>query len=360
MIYLLICLLQMEPVQIISGTETFRPLGMNVTIRDDGNIYLINEKKQVLHINPHGEKVRVFGRQGEGPGEFLAPFYIGSQEDRIWVYDILRGAASFFSLEGELLYIHRSERQEGVRNRPLKTSKGWAFVEFIQAESSPAEILLADESLKTFSPLLTWSPDWMHPQKMAHGLQKRMGVNPALENIHSAISGDGRYLYVSHPGRSFKISVFDTIERKKVHIIGRNEKLVPFNKDWGQNMLKGHKRAGNGVTVKLDAPSSFPLIRSMSVLDDCLFVSMWTWEPDHKARYLVLDHHGNHVDLPFKPENRKRILAIYGKVAWLTGYDDESGEALILKCSKDQIDGVAAEHSILYEKTRKLWVPVKL
>ena len=200
-------MLQADPVHLIGDTETYKPLGFNVTILPDGNIYLINDQKQVLHLNPEGEIVRRFGGAGQGPGEFLLPHYIGYQDGTIWVFDIMSSAVNHFSLTGELLHVYRSEK---ITATSAKTKTGWAFSDYVPNDPTPARILLADERLATFSAVLQWTPSWNHPQKIARGLKQRVSLNPVREFIGLAMEPDGRFLFVSHPGTRFKISVIDT------------------------------------------------------------------------------------------------------------------------------------------------------
>lgn len=81
-------------------------------------------------------------------------------------------------------------------------------------------------------------------------------------------------------------------------------------------------------------------------------VVKWTWDPDIKDHFLVLDHHGKEATLNYAPQNQGRVIAIYSDTAYLSGYDDESGEATIIKCSSDKIDQTINHHPLVYQKRK--------
>jgi len=346
-------LLPTDSVQILSHTETYKPFVYNVAVLENGHIYFINSEKQVIHFDESGKKIGSFGGEGDGPGEFRMPIYLGVQNQTVWVYDILKGAASEFTLDGELKHVYQSEK---VGSRIVKTAVGYAFEKYFLGESSPAKINLVDQTLKEITTVMEWTPEWIHPGRVARLGERVSKVNPAKEQIRLVSDPTGKFLYITHPGLSFKITVFDVMKGKISHHIKRDDQAVPFNKEWGMAQIK--KGAGG---ASLDAPKYFPLIRGLSVSPSGkLVVVKWTWDPDIKDHFLVLDHHGKEATLNYAPQNQGRVIAIYSDTAYLSGYDDESGEATIIKCSSDKIDQTINHHPLVYQKKKKLWSPVKL
>ncbi|HEX5130907.1 MAG TPA: 6-bladed beta-propeller [Candidatus Krumholzibacteria bacterium] len=72
---------------------------------DDGTAYLLDSQtSQVLCISPTGDLIRVFGRAGEGPGEFSQPVGIHVTEDgRLIVLQASPARVTVFSSEGAYL-----------------------------------------------------------------------------------------------------------------------------------------------------------------------------------------------------------------------------------------------------------------
>ena len=67
----------------------------------DGGFYLLDGvNRQVVHVDRVGAPIRVFGRQGAGPGEFEAPLRLVARDGEIWVADIALGRYTVFGADG--------------------------------------------------------------------------------------------------------------------------------------------------------------------------------------------------------------------------------------------------------------------
>jgi hypothetical protein len=68
----------------------------------NGHLYLLQPlERTVRAFTPDGKFVRYVGREGEGPGEFRQPLWIGFVGDTLWVSDAALRRVSFFSAGGD-------------------------------------------------------------------------------------------------------------------------------------------------------------------------------------------------------------------------------------------------------------------
>lgn len=82
---------------------------------------LESQPPQVLQFDRSGSRIRAFGRQGEGPGEFTHPSQLGFAQGKLWVSDPWGARLELFSQDGEFLKSVRFQTQPdsaGVRNLP--------------------------------------------------------------------------------------------------------------------------------------------------------------------------------------------------------------------------------------------------
>lgn len=59
------------------------------------------QEQRVAVFTPDGEPAGSVGREGEGPGEFVSPSYLGFLADTLWVHDPRQRRISFFDAAGE-------------------------------------------------------------------------------------------------------------------------------------------------------------------------------------------------------------------------------------------------------------------
>jgi len=101
----------------VDDPETALTSFFALEIGPDGRIYTAHRRDQQIRIHsPDGQPLGAFGREGEGPGEFLSPGWmiIADREVRVWDRRLLR--VSYFSLDGGFL---RDERfQPKARTDP--------------------------------------------------------------------------------------------------------------------------------------------------------------------------------------------------------------------------------------------------
>lgn len=75
-----------------------------VALDHAGNAYVSESQEHHVRVyDPDGVRIRTIGREGEGPGEFLAPEGLGFRGDTLWVADARRTRISFFDSTGTFL-----------------------------------------------------------------------------------------------------------------------------------------------------------------------------------------------------------------------------------------------------------------
>ncbi|TVP78234.1 MAG: hypothetical protein EA352_02315 [Gemmatimonadales bacterium] len=83
--------------------EGFSSIG-SMTTGPDGNIYLVERSVPEIRVySPEGDRLRTFGRSGQGPGEFQSPGSIGFLADTLWVADPAGQRVTMFSETGDVL-----------------------------------------------------------------------------------------------------------------------------------------------------------------------------------------------------------------------------------------------------------------
>ena len=84
----------------------------SVDVDADGNIYVAEPMPRtgrVLVFDADGEFLRMIGRPGQGPGEYLQPFMVEWAGDTLFVFDPGQSRLTRWNAAGELLGGHRSD-----------------------------------------------------------------------------------------------------------------------------------------------------------------------------------------------------------------------------------------------------------
>ncbi|MDJ0838232.1 MAG: 6-bladed beta-propeller [Acidobacteriota bacterium] len=334
-----------DGVVIYKDTDVYSPIYNQCAIVPDGRVYILTDESNMLYrYNAAGEKVGVFGGKGQGPGELLSPIYLGYHDGKIWISDSMTKYVSFYDLEGHFIERHK---QLDLGTEIFKTETGFYFPVYRYGKNTPAELYAVDHQLKNKRLVMRWTPRWMSPGKPRKPVavhQKSLAVNPAKEFLHFGITHDLRFFYLAHVGPRFKIDIIDTTTHRIIHTITRPWEPFAFDEAWGRAEIE---KADSEGRFSLDAPEYFPHIRGfMPLPGHRLMITRWSAYPDHKKYAFVFDHQGRRV----QPEEShyNRIIAIHGETAYLTGYNEESGQGMLIRCHKADIDRVAAFYDDVY------------
>lgn len=75
----------------------------DLRVADDGAIYVLQHLERVVKVfDSSGRIVRIFGREGEGPGEFRSPRSMSWSGNMIGISDVVLGRLTMFSLDGRV------------------------------------------------------------------------------------------------------------------------------------------------------------------------------------------------------------------------------------------------------------------
>jgi hypothetical protein len=81
-----------------------------VAVDSDEQLYVLEGMdKQIRVYDKSGRRVRVIGRDGEGPGEFRSPIDFGVFGDSVWVNDARLNRVTIFNRAGEVIGMHRTK-----------------------------------------------------------------------------------------------------------------------------------------------------------------------------------------------------------------------------------------------------------
>lgn len=83
----------------IAGEPIVRPVGA-AEINDSLFVFIDASVPRGVLIDSRGQIVRVFSREGAGPGELVRPENVGVNHDTIWVSDVT-GRVTWFNVDGE-------------------------------------------------------------------------------------------------------------------------------------------------------------------------------------------------------------------------------------------------------------------
>jgi hypothetical protein len=290
------------------------------------------------------EKLGELGGLGQGPGEYMSGLIGGFDGRHIFIHDTMRFSVIFYDLDGNYLSDHYHPDLRTI----LRTDGGWVSLNRRYGRENDAHIYWFDRDLNQQETLHTWRQSWMSPD-VVH--RKRLGSgafnNPAKEQVSHHISPDRKLLFLQYSGPRLAISVFDVTTRRHIRRIMREEvKPVPFNEEWGRHQVGLANKSYPAQQMKLKSPENFPLVRQMTVLDNRIVLTLWTYYPDQGDRYLVLDYEGKDAELDFHPHHARWVLARQNGFVYFSGMDD--GQAVIHKIPEDRFAEFADQHPVAW------------
>ncbi len=307
----------------IQGDENymFNVIGP-LAVDDEGNIYVADlGERHIKVFDVNGEFLRVFGREGQGPGEFgrIWDIYINAKNE-LMVIDERYRKIHYFSLSGEFV---RSKGLGGI----IGSIRGLASLHYILLYFDSNEnfyvraviydpprfhfelfkIDSATDRLTTIAKTLDWDPfEGLNPDRPAE--------------LYCRVMDNGCLLY-GYP-RSYELQIFNP-QGKILKKIIRDYDPVPLTEEEEAEKEERRKRAGK----KTKFPSRHPAFSYLAV-DDESRIYVRTWErPDSGEGFFfdVFDHEGKYIArIPFN--FRPRVLK-KGKIYSIE--EDEEGYQFI-------------------------------
>jgi hypothetical protein len=255
-----------------------------LAVDDQGDIYALDQRKARVDVfSSDGRHLRSIGRQGQGPGEFQAPFAVA-----------LTPAGEL--LVGEMSRLSLFDRQ-GVFLRSVDNSaQRLAFVEYLENGSAVGTRMVLEEEKPRYEVALC-GPDLGQKQALASSAMPGPSGKYAL--FTSVVRWDvfrGREIVCASGDGDYRLSVFDS-EGRRIRTITKDYDPVPPS-DFEIDRLKKQQgiQPGEEVTIPRYLP---PIWWVYADEDGRIYVSTWQRDPatgislfnifDPEGRYLCDD-----------------------------------------------------------------------
>jgi hypothetical protein len=253
-----------------------------ITVNGDGDIYVLDsEAKHVKVFDRHGQYLRTFGKEGEGPGEFQLPRSI---ECMPWEEIIVSGfnRISYFDLQGEYL---RNLPMSLVRlSRPQHDTDGNILGLVIDREKEVYVLQKFDKDLNllmsfTDSPLPT-SGEYRNKRSILFPVLRWDVIND--DQVVCGFAGDG-----------YVIEIFDgagTLLRR----IEKEYDPVEVDQKDAKELLEGYPAQLRDTVY---APKHYPPYRTVSTDDQGrIFVITYEKTPNEEGyMFDVFDAEGIYI-----------------------------------------------------------------
>ena len=120
--------------------KLLRPVG--ATVLSNGNLVVADQwAASVRFFDPSGELIRTVGREGQGPGEFTAPWWLGQcGPDEVFVYDFMQRQISVIDSAGTVV----REYAPGKDPSSLRCSQSGRFAVFGTPVDPPQSASIRD------------------------------------------------------------------------------------------------------------------------------------------------------------------------------------------------------------------------
>jgi len=340
----------------IRGTEIYQPLQPGeVIVTPKGETLILNFAGSVItRFDANGEKANTIGFKGRGPGGLTYPMVFFLEDEVIYVHDLIDSTINSFHLDGKFIEKVRCPK----RNMQLaKVKGGWVYGNWqISPDQKPdPSVNWADgkfENQKKLLDLKTTGEQGGLNMDMNDGEVKAV-FTPVSSAPRMVYSPDHSKIYIAE-AQGFRIYVIDGATGKLINTITRNDRPIPFDKDWGDSRLENLKEmmAARGHSAKIDKnyPENFPIVRDMKVLPDgTLVVDRWRGNPEENHWTIAFGPNGE--ALADSPEwtTVERIAGGFDGWLFVTTLDDE--EAGLGRCKPENLAAFVKDHPIDFEGT---------
>ncbi len=322
------------PAYHIKDTNIFQALDKKETyVAPSGEVYLLNfEEARIQRYGVDGKLKQSIGRKGKGPGEFTFPAFFSVADGKISIFDILSTQVSVFDMEGKFL----GRFEMPARNMTMvRGSKGWIFWKApdFQNAGGPSALEWADPMMKnnrilqkipaTGRGMGTWF--WTDNGKST------ASYSPLSTEPQLTVSPDGSRIYYADR-LAFKIAIYDGTTGKLRHTLTRDEKPIPFDKDWAdeqyETSTEDMRKSNPGVKVQKIFPEFFPSIRELTFdPDGQLVVDRWRGRPGNNHHLVSYDAAGKEVPTKYSYEALRRYVGQAKGMAYVIMFetDEEAG-----------------------------------
>jgi hypothetical protein len=341
---ILMFLLLSDPLLRLSETSLFQPVSQDLVAVDAaGALFVLDTaEKQVVVFDPQTGARSVFGREGQGPGEFQMPTLLHVQEQHVLVFDLMQRNINVFDLKGQWRATHTIS---GEMVHVEKSTQGWVeFSSMTMSESStevPLRLFQFDWS--DHRVLGSFPSEPMLGIKIENG-KAAMPFNPAPQRYHVATWGN--WLAFGHKN-AFQIDLYDLKLGKITTTIQRSLPQIPFDREWGNRQLKtAQDRLKSNITIEFspDFPDAFPPIQALAFNPfGQLEVLQYQIAEGAKEHRLCFTVEGDDAVSPLSSfRDLSRILWSDGQLAWFQSFDGEN-ELMLIRCPLRELKNALTE-----------------
>ena len=277
------------------GREEYMFTNIIFDVDNEGNIYVLDTKQcNVKIFDKRGKFLKMFGKKGQGPGEFTSPRGIQiTPQKEIMICDLFARKLIFFSLKGEYLR-QISTAKFLIFLLPQIDSKGNIIANILVRGKGVKSILIKSDSkldqiftIKTIKPSLPNAIN-LFPPRFYYSIIKNDKILWCISNKYE--------INISNPQGKLVKKILKEYKPVKFTDKDRKEKIKE---------LFGSKGIPPGINVKF--PKYFPPIMNLSVDEEGrIFVGTYEKVKNKKGYYFdVFDAEGRYlskVPLNIKPK----------------------------------------------------------
>lgn len=283
-----------------------------------GNIYTVDPKNIRIRIfGPDGNLIRVFGREGQGPGEFSGPGGIIAAVDGTFaVSDVLNGRISYFTREGA----HLKDTSFGTYRLADLAIDGRSnliatHVQTPRGDKQTWELIKFDRDLK---PLMT-----IHAISVPF---KPRVVNLIPDRLFFAVTGEDRLAWMV--STEYAVVVVDA-SGKTVMKVFKDHDPQEFTAKDREKIIKSRFPTTVPAQLELVFPDLFPAAAGF-MTDDKGRIYVRTYETDGRGGVAmdVFDPAGLYIARFFVPEGEDDVTIRNDKLYSIVN-DPASGNPLV-------------------------------
>ncbi|MCP4220799.1 MAG: hypothetical protein GY765_39590 [bacterium] len=284
----------------------------------DGDLMYIAEQGSI-HIYSVNDlkKIKQFGRQGEGPGEYKYLMAPRVYPDRLVMCS--RGKVLTFSKDGKFIEEFKCPTP---RSRMYPVGENYLATEFKFGGDKPGsmQVKLYDKKINALKTLTLWE------------INRKPGRFTMIGNDHrqSAVT-DGSHIYLADTKKGFFVEIFDSNGNKMRSINKKYEKRKvtdEFKKEFEAKTIHRMKTRGFYERIKnrlnFDYLDYFPAFKSITPRDGKIYVRTFI-EKEKKAQTIIVTREGKILETVFLPI--KEIMYLHkDKIYYLEENADEEWE----------------------------------
>lgn len=271
-----------------NGQEVVFRIPKNITLTEDGSIYLIDFTKSshVYKFNRNGKYIHRFLSQGVGPQESQWSLYFILHGDRIRIQSWNPPKILDFNQDGKFIKEIKTRNTQLLNYLKMVDGKIYGILNEVQYSKAKGQ----DGITETYYYLYEISDDfqdWKKIYEIPIKIKKRRNRWQRL--VKTAFVEHGHYLYFVNSD-IYKITKFDLLKKKVDRVITREYERQSAAKS------KIEKDVFN-TPMKTEKPNYFFDIKQIAIYKDCLWVRTSTVRNGGKEHLVdIFNKNGIYID----------------------------------------------------------------